>query len=232
MPAKVLDSFALIAYFRDEPGAETMENLLVTAGKRDSPLHMTDWPTPSPPPWPKRTRPNSSPAIRTIQHSHQTPTAAGRTDLALHEPSPPVAAGAIFVPADLRELNVADLPLSVRLEGVLQRRGARRLADLHRVALRDLRRTRNCGRKTISELVRLIERAAAGEFCAAPDVAWNPVEVVRTLDALIVDVPDRNEEITMPIPTSTPTTPKDSDLSNSRRGQLTCRRGKCAISHP
>lgn len=42
MPAKVLDSFALIAYFRDEPGAETMENLLVTAGKKDSPLHITD----------------------------------------------------------------------------------------------------------------------------------------------------------------------------------------------
>ena len=42
MPAKVLDSFALIAYFRDEPGAEAVENLLVTAGKKDSPLHMTD----------------------------------------------------------------------------------------------------------------------------------------------------------------------------------------------
>src|SRR5882762_3149887 len=42
MAAKVLDSFALIAYFRDEPGAEKIENLLVTAGKKDSPLHMTD----------------------------------------------------------------------------------------------------------------------------------------------------------------------------------------------
>jgi ribonuclease VapC len=42
MPAKVLDSFALLAYFRDEPGAEMMENLLVTAGRKDSPLHMTD----------------------------------------------------------------------------------------------------------------------------------------------------------------------------------------------
>jgi predicted nucleic acid-binding protein len=42
MSAKVLDSFALIAYFRDEPGAEMVENLLVTAGKKDSPLHMTD----------------------------------------------------------------------------------------------------------------------------------------------------------------------------------------------
>ncbi len=42
MPAKVLDSFALIAYFRDEPGAGTMENLLVSAGKKDNPLLMTD----------------------------------------------------------------------------------------------------------------------------------------------------------------------------------------------
>ena len=42
MPTKVLDSFALIAYFRDEPGAEAMESLLVTAAKKDSPLHMTD----------------------------------------------------------------------------------------------------------------------------------------------------------------------------------------------
>ena len=42
MSAKVLDSYALIAYFRDEPGAETVENLLVVAGKKDSPLHMTD----------------------------------------------------------------------------------------------------------------------------------------------------------------------------------------------
>lgn len=42
MPGKVLDSFALIAYFRDEPGAEWVESLLVTAGRKDSPLHMTD----------------------------------------------------------------------------------------------------------------------------------------------------------------------------------------------
>ena len=42
MLAKVLDSFALIAYFRDEAGAEMVENLLVAAGKKDSPLHMSD----------------------------------------------------------------------------------------------------------------------------------------------------------------------------------------------
>lgn len=42
MPVKVLDSFALIAYFRDEPGAEDVENLLIAAGQLDLPLHMTD----------------------------------------------------------------------------------------------------------------------------------------------------------------------------------------------
>jgi ribonuclease VapC len=42
LPGKVLDSFALIAYFRDEPGAEAMERLLVAAGRKDSPLHITD----------------------------------------------------------------------------------------------------------------------------------------------------------------------------------------------
>ena len=42
MPARVLDSFALIAYFRDESGGEEVENLLVAAGKKDTPLHMTD----------------------------------------------------------------------------------------------------------------------------------------------------------------------------------------------
>ncbi len=42
MPARVLDSFALIAYFRDEPGAEMMETLLVSASRKDDPVLMTD----------------------------------------------------------------------------------------------------------------------------------------------------------------------------------------------
>ena len=42
MPGKVLDSFALIAYFRDELGAGLVESLLVAAGKKDAPLHMSE----------------------------------------------------------------------------------------------------------------------------------------------------------------------------------------------
>lgn len=41
MPAKAFDSFALIAYFRDETGTDAVENLLVTAS-RDGSVHMTD----------------------------------------------------------------------------------------------------------------------------------------------------------------------------------------------
>ena len=41
--ASYRDAFKLlICYFRDERGAETMEDVLVLAGKRDSPLLMTD----------------------------------------------------------------------------------------------------------------------------------------------------------------------------------------------
>ncbi|MDA1275656.1 MAG: PIN domain-containing protein [Verrucomicrobia bacterium] len=43
MPAApVLDSHALLALLRDEPGAEAVATLLEKAGQRDQPLHMTE----------------------------------------------------------------------------------------------------------------------------------------------------------------------------------------------
>ena len=44
MPAAqvVLDSHALVAYFRDEPGAEVVEALLNKAAVSERPLHMTE----------------------------------------------------------------------------------------------------------------------------------------------------------------------------------------------
>ncbi|MBI5386113.1 MAG: PIN domain-containing protein [Verrucomicrobia bacterium] len=42
MPATVLDSHALVAYFRDEPGAGQVEALLTKAAQADRPLHMTE----------------------------------------------------------------------------------------------------------------------------------------------------------------------------------------------
>jgi predicted nucleic acid-binding protein len=42
MPGSVLDSFALIAYLRDETGADKVEDLLHKAATRHDPLHMTE----------------------------------------------------------------------------------------------------------------------------------------------------------------------------------------------
>ena len=42
MPAEILDSFALIAYLRDESGAADVEQLLLEATKNDSALHMSE----------------------------------------------------------------------------------------------------------------------------------------------------------------------------------------------
>jgi PIN domain nuclease of toxin-antitoxin system len=43
MPAAqvVLDSHALLKLLRDEPGADTVAQLLERAGERDEPVHMT-----------------------------------------------------------------------------------------------------------------------------------------------------------------------------------------------
>ena len=40
--APVLDSHALLALLRDEPGGETVAHILERAGQRDQPVHMTE----------------------------------------------------------------------------------------------------------------------------------------------------------------------------------------------
>ena len=42
MPATVLDSFALIGYFRGEPAGVPVKELLQKASKTDKPVHMTE----------------------------------------------------------------------------------------------------------------------------------------------------------------------------------------------
>lgn len=42
MPGTVLDSFALIAYFRGEPAGVPVKQLLQKASKADKPVHMTE----------------------------------------------------------------------------------------------------------------------------------------------------------------------------------------------
>jgi ribonuclease VapC len=40
--AQVLDSYALLKLLRDEPGADTVAQILEKAGQRDHPVHMTE----------------------------------------------------------------------------------------------------------------------------------------------------------------------------------------------
>ncbi len=42
MASPVLDSFALLAYLRDEDGAPMVQELLEKAGEKDAPLLMTE----------------------------------------------------------------------------------------------------------------------------------------------------------------------------------------------
>ncbi|MCL5097083.1 MAG: PIN domain-containing protein [Candidatus Omnitrophica bacterium] len=42
MPAQVLDSFALLAYFRGEPSGALVRELLYKASKADKPIHMCE----------------------------------------------------------------------------------------------------------------------------------------------------------------------------------------------
>ncbi len=55
----------------------------------------------------------------------------------------------------------------------------------------------NVGRKTVEELVKLIERAAHGEFgsVAGGNAPWNPGEFIRTIDSLVGNLPKRNRDI-------------------------------------
>ena len=94
------------------------------------------------------------------------------------------------VPQPVRALAVADLPFSARARHVLQ--------DLEVICLGELQGRpcehafyKNCGRKTLVELWRMIQRAAGGEF-APPDAAqWQPEAMIPLLDALVDQLPER-----------------------------------------
>jgi hypothetical protein len=87
--------------------------------------------------------------------SGKTPTRAGNPARLKEEFS---------IPPSIRNLNVAQLPMPVRLGHVLERIGAKKLGDLHGLNVGKLLRVRNCGKITLVHLRGLIERAASGEF--------------------------------------------------------------------
>ena len=99
----------------------------------------------------------------------------GRT-LALANPFSAVNEERFTVPKSVWEVKLNDLPLSTRLERVMGVVKAIRLGDLDGVHVGRLMNSKNCGKKTIAELVGLIEIVAAGEFkpiLSQPHPGWH-----------------------------------------------------------
>ena len=73
--------------------------------------------------------------------------------------------GASFaIPESICQLQFDELPITGRLANIVRSIGVRTLGDLKGRSPSELLQYKNCGRRTLSELQQLIERAISGEF--------------------------------------------------------------------
>ncbi len=101
-----------------------------------------------------------------------------------------------LIAENIRPLKFSDLPISERIAGLVKKARLRRLGDLHRRTPSELLRYRNCGRRTIQELWRIIARAEQGEFNSVPcDTATAPVVLVRLLEAGLEKLDERDRHL-------------------------------------
>ena len=103
----------------------------------------------------------------------------------------------LVVPTPARGIKLNELPISVRLEGVLQQLGHQTLGDLNKVDVRLLLAERNCGRTTIQELKEIIRRAGEGEFVVSPkrDLNSNLRELALAIDRGFATLSKRDRKI-------------------------------------
>ena len=94
---------------------------------------------------------------------------------------------AIEVARPAGDLWLKDLPVSVRLEGVLRDLGIERLGQLQGLPILKLLVSVNCGAKTLAELRTLLRRAEAGEFTLAQEkiASSTPSDLLRHIDDLV-----------------------------------------------
>lgn len=95
------------------------------------------------------------------------------------------------------EVNVAELPVSVRLKNVLEACGVKNLGALDHRDERELLAVQNCGRKTIRELRELVRRASEDEFLAGDtgEIADCLREIARAIDVGLSHTAARNRTI-------------------------------------
>jgi hypothetical protein len=122
---------------------------------------------------------------------------SGSDEIALREQQPTQVTSLLVVPPLARDLKLSELPVSVRLEKILQKCGYQSLGNLNVVDVNDLLSIKNCGRKCILELRELIRRAGAGEFSAIEnnDLISNLREVVNAIDRGFARLAGRDRKI-------------------------------------
>jgi hypothetical protein len=122
---------------------------------------------------------------------------SGSDEVALRDQQPTPVTSLFVVPLLARDLKLSELPVSVRLEKVLQGRGYQSLGDVNGIDAQDLLSKKNCGRKSVLELWELIRRAGAGDFSAivSNDLISNLHEVASAIDRGFARLAGRDREI-------------------------------------
>jgi hypothetical protein len=102
----------------------------------------------------------------------------------VHPASPAPVEESISLPSDTHDWPLERIELSVRLRGVLRRLGCKRLGDLHGLTWRQVAKTRNCGRKTLTELQSVVVARGGGEELCQASSATRPAgdDVIRLPD--------------------------------------------------
>jgi hypothetical protein len=102
-------------------------------------------------------------------------------------PASPDVGRLIAVPEYARSWSIQQLPLSVRLDHVLQKLNCRILGDLHGMTYNNLLDIPNCGVRTQVELQQLIAQVEKGEFSLANKEANQPpvAFLVERIDAAV-----------------------------------------------
>ncbi len=103
----------------------------------------------------------------------------------------------LVVPPISHTIRLEELPLSPKLANLLRFCGYSKLGDLHGVNTKELMLVKNCGRRSILELIDLLRRAELGEFNSAPeeDVAGSLRTIVQAIERAMNKVSSRNREI-------------------------------------
>lgn len=101
----------------------------------------------------------------------------------------------ISIPAHVRAWPLDQMPLSVRLSGVLHKMGFRTVGDLHGILFDQVLSMRNCGQRSIRELESLVERVQGGEFDFGRVKGLGLDLLVRQADAAIKHFDEREQEM-------------------------------------